>query len=63
MELLEMVLIEVVEETAGADRMPGDFEIVNVPVPVLANLVGGRPPDLRDPRDLPDPVNVQGCPA
>ena len=37
MELLEMVLIEVVEKPAGADRMPGDFEIVNVPVPVVAN--------------------------
>ena len=30
MELLEMVLVEIVEEPARADRMPGDLEIVNV---------------------------------
>ena len=32
-QLLEVILIEIVEEAARADRMPGDFEIVNVPVP------------------------------
>src|SRR5438552_13156163 len=37
MQLLEVVLIEVVEKPAGANRMPGDFEIVNVAVPVVAN--------------------------
>ena len=37
-----MVLIEIVEKAARADRMPGDLEIVNVPVPVLAHLVGRR---------------------
>jgi hypothetical protein len=37
-----MVLLEVIEETAGADRVPGNFEIVNVPGPVLANLVDRR---------------------
>jgi len=37
MQLLEVVLIEVVEKPAGANRMPGDLEIVNVPVPVVAN--------------------------
>ena len=38
-ELLEVILVEVVEEPAGADRMPGDFEVVNVAVPVRADLV------------------------
>ena len=42
MELLEMILIEIVEEPARADRMPGDFEIVDVPFPVVANLVDCR---------------------
>jgi hypothetical protein len=36
-QLFEMVLIEVGEEARRADRMGRDFEIVNVPVPVLAN--------------------------
>jgi len=39
MELLEVILIEVFEETARSDRMPRDFEIVNVPVPVISDLV------------------------
>ena len=39
MELLEMILIEIVEEAARADRMRGDLEIVNVPVPVRADVV------------------------
>ena len=34
MQLLEMILVEIVEEAARADRMPRDLEIVNVPVPV-----------------------------
>jgi hypothetical protein len=34
-----MVLIEVVEESARADRVPRDLEIVYVPVPVLADCV------------------------
>ena len=37
-----MILIEIVEEAARSDRMPGDFEIVNVAVPVVANRVDGR---------------------
>ena len=36
MQLLEMVLIEIVEEPARADRMPRDLEIVNVLVPVAS---------------------------
>ena len=39
MELFEMILIEIVEKAARADRMPRDLEVVNVPVPVLAHLV------------------------
>ncbi|HMB81778.1 MAG TPA: hypothetical protein VKI43_17000, partial [Vicinamibacterales bacterium] len=39
MEFLEMVLIEIVEKPAGPDRMRRDLEIVNMPVPVRANLV------------------------
>ena len=39
MELLEMVLVEVVEETARADRVPRDLEIVYVLLPVLADRV------------------------
>ncbi len=37
-----MVLVEIVEKAAGADRMPRDLEIVNVPVPVRAHVVGRR---------------------
>ena len=39
MELLEMVLVEIVEKAAGTDRMTGDLEIVNMPVPVRAHVV------------------------
>ena len=38
MEFLEVILIEVCEESRRVDRMSGDFEIVNVTVPVLANI-------------------------
>ena len=41
-ELFEMILIEIVEKAARSDRMPGDFEIVNVAVPVVANRIDGR---------------------
>ena len=40
-KLFEVILIEVVEEAARADRMPRDLEIVDVPFPVFANLVDG----------------------
>ena len=57
MELLEVILIEIVEEAARADRMPRDLEIVNVPLPVRANVVDRRHAGhytsldvLRDPR-------------
>jgi hypothetical protein len=39
-ELLEMVLIEIVEESARPDRVPRDLEIVYVLFPVLADCVG-----------------------
>ena len=39
MELLEMIVIEVVEEAARSNRMFRDLEIVNVMVPVGADLV------------------------
>ena len=42
MKLLEMVPIEIVEESAGADRMLSDLEVVDVPVPVRAHLIGRR---------------------
>ena len=38
-ELFEMVLIEIVEKPAGTDRMRGDLEVVNVLVPVHADLI------------------------
>jgi hypothetical protein len=41
-KLFEVILIEIVEEAARSDRMARDFEIVNVPVPVVANRVDGR---------------------
>ena len=41
-KLLEMIPIEVVEETARADRMPCDLEVVNVPRPVRTHLVYRR---------------------
>src|SRR5438876_210639 len=42
MKLLEVILIEVVEESARADRMPRDLEIVNMLIPVRSNLVYRR---------------------
>jgi len=39
-ELLEMILVEIVEEAAGSDRMRRDLQIVNMPVPVQAHGVG-----------------------
>jgi hypothetical protein len=39
MELLEVVFVEVVEESARADRVLGDLEIVNVPFPVRSDFV------------------------
>jgi hypothetical protein len=48
-----MILVEIVEESAGTDRMPGDFEVVNVLVPVVPNVVyrrhGKTIPNLNDP--------------
>ena len=41
-QLFEVVLIEIVEEPARADRMLRDLEIVDVPLPVLADLVDRR---------------------
>ena len=41
MELLEVILVEIGEEAGRSDRVRRDLEIVNVTVPVLAN-VGGR---------------------
>ena len=43
-QLLEVVLIEIGEEPGAADRMPGDLEIVDVVIPVVANggIVGGH---------------------
>ena len=40
-QLLEMILIEIGEEARRADRMRRDLEIVNVPVPVLADVGRG----------------------
>ena len=40
-QLFEMILIEILKEARAANRMVRDFEIVNVPVPVRANI-GGR---------------------
>jgi hypothetical protein len=42
MELLEMILIEIVEKSARADRMFRDLEIVNVTIPVLADTIDCR---------------------
>ena len=42
MELLEVILIEIVEEPARPDRMLRDLEIVDVPLPVRANVVDRR---------------------
>src|SRR4051794_32305739 len=41
-EFFEMILIQIVEEATGADRMPRNLEVVNVPLPVRAHLVYGR---------------------
>jgi hypothetical protein len=37
-----MILIEVFEEAAGADRVSGDFQVVNMLVPVRAHLLCRR---------------------
>ena len=37
-----MILVEVVEESARADRVFRDLEVVNVPVPVLADAIDRR---------------------
>jgi hypothetical protein len=42
MQLFEVILIEVVEEAARSNRMLRDLQIVNVPLPVGADFVGGR---------------------
>ena len=42
MQLFEVILIEIVEEAARADRMPRDLEIVNVLFPVRANVIDRR---------------------
>ncbi len=42
MQLLEMILIQIVEEAAGPDRMTRDLEIVDMPVPVRADFVESR---------------------
>jgi len=46
MQLFEMVLIEIVEESARADGMPRDLEVVNVMIPVGANVGGPCGPSL-----------------
>ena len=38
MEFLEMILIEIVEESTRADRMLRDLEIVDVLFPVVADV-------------------------
>jgi hypothetical protein len=38
MQLLEVVLIEILEETPRTHRVCRDVEVVYVPVPVLANV-------------------------
>ena len=40
-ELFEVVLIEVVKEAARSNWMVGDFEVVNVSIPIVANLRDG----------------------
>src|SRR5262249_25694181 len=37
-QLLEVVVVEVVEKSTGPDGMPCHVEVVNVPVPVVADL-------------------------
>ena len=62
MELFEVILIEIVEEPARADRMPRDLEIVDVPVPSTSRtssivatrihytIAGDSMPRLHEPR-------------
>ncbi len=42
MELLEVILIEVIEESARSNRVAGDFKIVDVTVPIRADLLDRR---------------------
>jgi len=45
MEFLEVVLVEVVEESPGADGMLRDLEIVDARLPVVAHFLNGRHAD------------------
>jgi len=38
MELFEVILVEIVEEAPGPDRMPRDRQVVDVMIPVAAHL-------------------------
>ena len=42
MKLFEVILLEVVEECSGADRVCRDVEIVNVLLPVRTDFAHGR---------------------
>src|SRR6187401_2919610 len=44
-QFFEMILIEIVKESARSNRMAGDREIMNVPLPVGAHFVDGRHAD------------------
>jgi len=41
MKLFEMIVIQVSEKSRAANRMRGDFEIVNVTIPVVTDIVDG----------------------
>ena len=41
-QFLEMIGVEVVEEPLGAGRMPGDVQIMNMRVPILADILDTR---------------------
>src|SRR6476620_6825994 len=44
-QLFEVILIEICKELARSNRMAGDREIVDVPLPVGAHFVDGRHAD------------------
>ena len=39
MQFFEMIAIEIVEKTAAPNRVLGDLRVVNLPVPVVADLL------------------------
>src|SRR5262245_48295524 len=45
MQFFEMILVEIVKESTRANGMLGDFQVMDVPLPIGAHFVDGRHAD------------------